>query len=158
MLREQAEHMDAPDRCSSLHKNSCITGVVHTWLNDHIIAYLRGCRGRPPHHVSLQKGGFAAELAKGGTTLPKGTPIEVWFQDEARSGQKNKITWRWAQTWDAAISTKGSATDDMWEEFGAHNILETLSTEVSNPICPSHVPNGCGSCPTPFRRSLRLAR
>lgn len=26
MLREQAEHMDAPDRCSSLNKNSCAAG------------------------------------------------------------------------------------------------------------------------------------
>ena len=26
-----------------------------------------------------------------------GKPIEVWFQDEARIGQKNKITRRWAK-------------------------------------------------------------
>src|SRR5437764_2921973 len=26
-----------------------------------------------------------------------GKPIEIWFQDEARIGQKNKITRRWAQ-------------------------------------------------------------
>ncbi len=29
--------------------------------------------------------------------LEKGTPIEVWYQDEARVGQKNKITRRWAR-------------------------------------------------------------
>ena len=52
MLHEQAEHMDAPDRCSSPHESSCTAGVVHTWLNDHIIAQLRWCRGRPTHHVS----------------------------------------------------------------------------------------------------------
>ena len=52
MLREQAEHMDAPDRCSSLDKTSCTTGAVHTWLNGHIIAQLRACRGRPQHQVS----------------------------------------------------------------------------------------------------------
>lgn len=45
----------------------------------------------------LQKGGFAAELAKIKASLPRGTPIEVWFQDEARIGQKNKITRRWAR-------------------------------------------------------------
>jgi len=28
---------------------------------------------------------------------PIGTPIEIWFQDEARTGQKTKITRRWAQ-------------------------------------------------------------
>ena len=32
MLREQAEHMDAPDRCSSMPKTSCTAGAVHTWL------------------------------------------------------------------------------------------------------------------------------
>ena len=32
--------------------------------------------------------------------LPRGVPIEIWFQDEARVGQKNGITRQWA--------TKGS--------------------------------------------------
>ena len=30
-LREQAEHMDAPDRCSSLYESSCTAGAIHTW-------------------------------------------------------------------------------------------------------------------------------
>ena len=30
--------------------------------------------------------------------LAPGTPIEVWFQDEMRVGQKNKLTYRWART------------------------------------------------------------
>ena len=30
-------------------------------------------------------------------TLPPGTPVEVWFQDEMRVGQKNKLTYRWAR-------------------------------------------------------------
>ncbi len=29
--------------------------------------------------------------------LPPGTPLEVWFQDEMRVGQKNKLTYRWAR-------------------------------------------------------------
>jgi hypothetical protein len=29
--------------------------------------------------------------------LAPGTPIEVWFQDEMRVGQKNKLTYRWAR-------------------------------------------------------------
>jgi transposase len=36
-------------------------------------------------------------LAKIRTRLPAGTEIELWFQDEARIGQKNKITRRWAR-------------------------------------------------------------
>jgi hypothetical protein len=39
-LREQAEHMDAPDRCSSLHESSCNARAIHPWLNDQIIAQL----------------------------------------------------------------------------------------------------------------------
>ncbi len=31
-----------------------------------------------------------------GAGLPAGTEIERWWQDEARVGQKNKITRRWA--------------------------------------------------------------
>ena len=30
-------------------------------------------------------------------TLPRGTPIELWWQVEARVGQKNGITRRWAK-------------------------------------------------------------
>lgn len=48
-------------------------------------------------HGSLQKGGFAAELAKVKRALPKRMAIEIWFQDEALVGQNNKITWRWAR-------------------------------------------------------------
>ena len=35
-----------------------------------------------------------AEIRAG---LPPGTPIGIWWQDEARIGQKNKITRRWAK-------------------------------------------------------------
>ena len=29
--------------------------------------------------------------------LAPGTSVEVWFQDEMRVGQKNKLTYRWAR-------------------------------------------------------------
>lgn len=45
---------------------------------------------------STRAGRLAAELAKFITSLPQGTPIKIWFHDEARVGQKNKIAWRWA--------------------------------------------------------------
>ncbi len=44
-----------------------------------------------------ERGNFPAELAKVRARLPAGTEIELWFQDEARVGQKNKITRRWAR-------------------------------------------------------------
>ena len=62
---------------------------------------------RPRHYaqnelaVEAFKKNFPAELAKirafGGWRLPKGVEIELWWQDEARIGQKNKLTRRWAR-------------------------------------------------------------
>lgn len=34
------------------------------------------------------------DLGKG---LPEGTPVEIWFQDEARVGQKNGLVYQWAR-------------------------------------------------------------
>ena len=65
--------------------------------------------------------GFAAELAKVKAILPKGTPIEIWFQDEARVGQKNTITRRWARR-----GTRPSAPKDQ----------RTKSAYIFGAICP----------------------
>ena len=54
-------------------------------------------------------------------TLPPGTPIEVWFQDEMRVGQKNKLTYRWA--------TKGSRPRAIHDQ-------RTQSTYVFGAVCP----------------------
>ena len=43
------------------------------------------------------KKNFPAELAAVRARLPAGTAIELWWQDEARIGQKTKITRRWAR-------------------------------------------------------------
>jgi transposase len=60
-------------------------------------------------------------LAKVRATLPLGTPIEIWFADEARVGQKNKITRRWAKR-----GTRPSAPHDQ----------RTKSTYIFGAICP----------------------
>ena len=58
---------------------------------------------RPRHYaqnelaVDAFKKNFPAELAKIRARLPKGVEIELWWQDEARIGQKNKLTRRWAR-------------------------------------------------------------
>ncbi len=44
----------------------------------------------------LQKN-FARTLSAHLADLPKGTPVEIWFQDEARIGQKNGIVRQWAR-------------------------------------------------------------
>src|SRR3989475_7808127 len=50
------------------------------------------CRG----HGRVQKN-FAERVAEIRAQLAPGTPVEVWFQDEMRVGQKNKLTYRWAR-------------------------------------------------------------
>jgi hypothetical protein len=41
---------------------------------------------------------FPARVAEIRKELAPSTSVEVWFQDEMRVGQKNKITYRWART------------------------------------------------------------
>ena len=55
-------------------------------------------------------------------TLPCGTPIELWWQDEARVGQKNGITRRWARR-----GTRPSAPKDQ----------RTASAYIYGAICPA---------------------
>ena len=59
-----------------------------------------------------------AEIA---THEANGKPLEIWFADEARIGQKNKITRRWAKR-----GTRPSAPRD----------LRTASTYIFGAICP----------------------
>ncbi len=54
--------------------------------------------------------------------LPVGTAIELWWQDEARIGQKNKITRRWARR-----GTRPSAPKDQ----------RTKSAYIFGAICPA---------------------
>jgi hypothetical protein len=51
-----------------------------------------------------------------------GRPIEIWWQDEARVGQKNKITRRWAKR-----GTRPSAPLDQ----------RTASAYIFGAICPA---------------------
>lgn len=60
-----------------------------------------------------------AEIAKDKSVDP--ADIEIWFGDEARIGQKNKITRRWAQR-----GTRPSAPRDQ----------RTASTYIFGAICP----------------------
>ena len=57
-------------------------------------SYHTGNKGKFHNHASevdtLFKKNFPAELAKIRARLPKGVEIELWWQDEARIGQKNK--------------------------------------------------------------------
>jgi hypothetical protein len=54
--------------------------------------------------------------------LPSDTDIEIWFQDEARIGQKNKITRRWAKR-----GTRPRARHDQ----------RTKSAYIFGAVCPA---------------------
>ena len=58
---------------------------------------------------------------------PPDTPIKVWFQDEMRVGQKNKLTYRWAR--------KGSRPRAVHDQ-------RTQSTYLFGAVCPDR---GTGS-------------
>jgi hypothetical protein len=60
-----------------------------------------------------------AEIRAG---LPAGTDVEIWWQDEARVGQKNKITRRWAKR-----GTRPGAPSDQ----------RTKSVYIFGAICPA---------------------
>ena len=71
-------------------------------------------------HGGVQKN-FALRVAEIRATLSPGTPVEVWFQDEMRVGQKNKLTYRWAR--------KGSRPRAIHDQ-------RTQSTYLFGAVCP----------------------
>ncbi|MBE7158236.1 MAG: IS630 family transposase [Rhodospirillales bacterium] len=88
----------------------------------------RKLSARPRHHAqdpnSLEtfKKNFPAALARIGQSIGDGKRIEVWFQDEARVGQKNGITRRWAER-----GSRPSASQDQ----------RTASAYLFGAICPA---------------------
>ena len=63
--------------------------------------------------------------------LPGDTEIELWWQDEARIGQKNKITRRWAKRGTRPRAAKDQRTKSAYI-FGAMQWhLDEISSQVS---------------------------
>ena len=103
---------------------------------------------RPRHYaqnelaVEAFKKNFPAELAKIRARLPKGVEIELWWQDEARIGQKNKLTRRWARR-----GTRPRAPRDQRTEWAY----------IFGAICPAKGKGAGlvmpGATPTPWRRT-----
>ena len=54
-------------------------------------------RAQDPEALEAFKKTFPPSWRRSGRRCPPETPIEVWWQDEARVGQKNGITRRWAR-------------------------------------------------------------
>ena len=92
--------------------------------------------------VEAFKKNFPAELAKIRARLPKGVEIELWWQDEARIGQKNAHT-PMGQTWHALAGAPRPA-----HRMGLY-LRRDLSREGERRRagrCP-------GATPTPWRRT-----
>ena len=66
--------------------------------------------------------------------LPTDTAIEIWFQDEARIGQKNKITRRWAKRGTRPSVPKDQRTRSAWI-FGAICPARGVGAALALPIC-----------------------
>ena len=81
------------------------------------------CRERScPRSRIFFKSSFPAIVEEAAAQLASGKPIEIWFQDEARVGQKSKITRRWAKR-----GTRPSAPRDQ----------RTASAYIFGAICPA---------------------
>src|SRR5690349_24268207 len=93
-----------------------IGGMDRQTLRDWVIRF--GSRS----HGGVQKN-FPARVAEVRQQLTSGTPVEVWFQDEMRVGQKNKLTYRWARK-----GSRPRATHDQ----------RTQSTYLFGAVCPEH--------------------
>ena len=68
--------------------------------------------------------------------LAPGTPVEVWFQDEMRVGQKNKLTYRWARKGSRPRATHDQRTQSTWL-FGAVCPERGTGAAVVLPACNS---------------------
>lgn len=66
--------------------------------------------------------------------------IEVWWQDEARVGQKTKLTRRWARRGSRPTAPKGQRTKSAYI-FGAICPAEGKCAGLVTPYCDSHAMN-----------------
>ena len=113
---------------------------------------------RPRHYaqnelaVEAFKKNFPAELAKIRARLPKGVEIELWWQDESRIGQKNKLTRRWARRGTRPRAPRDQRTE--WAYiFGAICPAKGKGAGLIDDQCRRRSRRPCGA----DRRSGRLA-
>jgi len=66
--------------------------------------------------------------------LPPDTAIEIWFQDEARVGQKTKITRRWAKRGTRPVAPKDQRTRSVWI-YGAICPARGVGAALMLPVC-----------------------
>src|SRR3977135_352065 len=95
---------------------------------------------KPPAPSRILKKPTRAPGANGGENGVEPDAIEIWFADEARIGQKNKITRRWAQRGKRPSAPRDQRTASTYifgavcpkQGKGADLILPTSNTEAMN--------------------------
>ena len=75
-------------------------------------------------------------MAKIRRGLPEGTPVELWWQDEARIGQQTKLTRRWARRGSRPSAPKDQRRASAWI-FGAICPAEGKGAGIVMPRCNS---------------------
>ncbi len=68
--------------------------------------------------------------------MPKGTPVELWWQDEARIGQQTKLTRRWAARGTRPSAPRDQRRSSAWI-FGAICPAEGKAAGIVMPACNS---------------------
>ncbi|WP_184250698.1 IS630 family transposase [Novosphingobium chloroacetimidivorans] len=102
----------------------------------------RKLSARPRHHgqrsedIAVFKKGFPARLAQIRRRLPKETRIELWWQDEARVGQKTLLTRRWAKRGTRPSAPRDQRRSSAWI-FGAICPAEVKGAALVLPRCNS---------------------
>ena len=69
--------------------------------------------------------------------LATGTPIEIWFQDEARIGQKNGLVYQWAKTGTRPRQPKDQRYDNAYL-FGAICPARDTGAAIVMPYADTH--------------------
>ncbi|MCX7313095.1 MAG: IS630 family transposase [Alphaproteobacteria bacterium] len=102
----------------------------------------RKLSARPRHHgqrledIAVFKKSSPPVLAQITRRLPKGTPVELWWQDEARIGQQTKLTRRWARRGTRPCAPKDQRRSSAWI-FGAICPAEGKAAGIVMPRCNS---------------------
>src|ERR1700751_5559382 len=89
MADAQAQEAGGPQ--NTCRRNAQTAGATSALLLNRRRSYGAGRRGGPFHKTSR------ATLSAHLEGVPDTTPIEIWFQDEARIGQKNGQVRQWAR-------------------------------------------------------------
>ena len=116
-----------------------------------------GCRS----HGRVQKN-FAERVADIRAQLAPGTPVEVWFQDEMRVGQKNKLTYRWARKGSRPRASHDQRTQSTYlfgavcpqRGAGAALVLPACNTEAMQ-LHLDEIATKVAPAPTPFSSSIK---